>query len=153
MAIWDRFHFEVTFSGLAVRHPTGKPIHFGPKQTYKWNLVGPTQKAVYTVCFLGIHVTYGPRNTGNSILYECVLTIMSIEAESGLRVLGVNILGRFLLSRAPWPLRRVSCRVVFWGLLSASLAGLRTSILRQRIFLALAVKYAEAVSIYIYTYK
>ena len=31
--------------------------------------------------------------------YECVLTIMSIDAESGLRVLGINILGRFLLSR------------------------------------------------------
>lgn len=39
------------------------------------------------------------KNTGNSILYECVLTIMSIEAESGLRVLGINILGRFLQSR------------------------------------------------------
>eukprot|EP00933_Yihiella_yeosuensis_P042198 TRINITY_DN36732_c0_g1_i1.p1 TRINITY_DN36732_c0_g1~~TRINITY_DN36732_c0_g1_i1.p1 ORF type:complete len:856 (-),score=187.40 TRINITY_DN36732_c0_g1_i1:76-2556(-) len=43
--------------------------------------------------------TEGTKNTGNAILYECVLTIMSIEAESGLRVLGVNILGRFLLSR------------------------------------------------------
>ncbi|CAK9035289.1 unnamed protein product [Durusdinium trenchii] len=43
--------------------------------------------------------TEGTKNTGNSILYECVLTIMSIEAESGLRVLGINILGRFLQSR------------------------------------------------------
>eukprot|EP00438_Fugacium_kawagutii_P018717 Skav214181 [mRNA] locus=scaffold945:578561:585274:- [translate_table: standard] len=43
--------------------------------------------------------TEGTKNTGNSILYECVLTIMSIDAESGLRVLGINILGRFLLSR------------------------------------------------------
>jgi len=43
--------------------------------------------------------TEGAKNTGNAILYECVLTIMSIEAESGLRVLGINILGRFLLSR------------------------------------------------------
>lgn len=43
--------------------------------------------------------TEGTKNTGNAILYECVLTIMSIEAESGLRVLGINILGRFLLSR------------------------------------------------------
>merc|ERR1740121_1662081 len=43
--------------------------------------------------------TEGAKNTGNAILYESVLTIMSIEAESGLRVLGINILGRFLLSR------------------------------------------------------
>jgi len=43
--------------------------------------------------------TDGTKNTGNAILYECVLTIMSIEAESGLRALGINVLGRFLLSR------------------------------------------------------
>ena len=39
------------------------------------------------------------RNTGNSILYECVQTIMNIESSGGLRVLGINILGRFLSNK------------------------------------------------------
>ncbi|XP_071447728.1 AP-1 complex subunit gamma-1 isoform X2 [Hetaerina americana] len=38
------------------------------------------------------------KNVGNTILYETVLSIMEIRSESGLRVLGVNILGRFLLN-------------------------------------------------------
>ncbi|CAM6128159.1 unnamed protein product [Calypogeia fissa] len=43
--------------------------------------------------------TEGNKNAGNAILYECVLTIMAIESIGGLRVLAINILGRFLANR------------------------------------------------------
>ncbi|ORY82156.1 AP-1 complex subunit gamma-1 [Protomyces lactucae-debilis] len=43
--------------------------------------------------------TESQKNVGNSILYETVLTILDIEADTGLRVLGVNILGKFLANK------------------------------------------------------
>jgi len=42
--------------------------------------------------------TESNRNAGNAILYECVKTVMTIESDSGLKILAVNILGRFLLN-------------------------------------------------------
>lgn len=43
--------------------------------------------------------TENAENVGNSILYETVLTITNIESKTGLRVLAVNILGKFLSNR------------------------------------------------------
>lgn len=42
--------------------------------------------------------TESTKNVGNAILYETVISIMEIKSESSLRVLAVNILGRFLLN-------------------------------------------------------
>lgn len=39
------------------------------------------------------------KNPGNSVLAECARTIMRIHASQGLRVLGINILGRFLMNK------------------------------------------------------
>ncbi|QBM87031.1 AP-1 complex subunit gamma-1 [Metschnikowia aff. pulcherrima] len=39
----------------------------------------------------------GGKNAAHAILYECVKTIFAIKADQSLRVLGVNLLGKFLL--------------------------------------------------------
>ncbi|GAX74370.1 hypothetical protein CEUSTIGMA_g1819.t1, partial [Chlamydomonas eustigma] len=41
----------------------------------------------------------GSRNSGNAVLYECVQTIMGVESISGLRILAVNLLGKFLANK------------------------------------------------------
>ena len=43
--------------------------------------------------------TDSTKNVGNSILYETVLTVLDIEADGGLRVMAINILGKFLSNK------------------------------------------------------
>lgn len=43
--------------------------------------------------------TDASKNVGNSILYETVLAVLEIDADSGLRVMAINILGKFLGNR------------------------------------------------------
>ncbi|TFY77027.1 hypothetical protein EWM64_g6985 [Hericium alpestre] len=43
--------------------------------------------------------TDGSKNVGNSILYETVMCVLEIEADTGLRVMAINILGKFLTNR------------------------------------------------------
>ncbi|RRT35617.1 hypothetical protein B296_00052394, partial [Ensete ventricosum] len=71
--------------------------------------------------------TESNKNAGNAILYECVETIMGIQATSGLRVLAINILGRFLSNRDN------NIRLSFRNILS------NLSIIRCDIFLDLII--------------
>lgn len=43
--------------------------------------------------------TEGTKNVGNAVLYEATRTILDIDADAGLRVLAINILGKFLGNR------------------------------------------------------
>eukprot|EP01138_Halocafeteria_seosinensis_P008457 gb/GECG01008642.1/.p1 GENE.gb/GECG01008642.1/~~gb/GECG01008642.1/.p1 ORF type:complete len:540 (+),score=52.02 gb/GECG01008642.1/:1-1620(+) len=43
--------------------------------------------------------TDSSKSTGHAVLYECVRTIVSVDCESGLRTLAVNLLGRFLVRK------------------------------------------------------
>ena len=47
--------------------------------------------------YQGMGIPHSSCMAGNAVLYETVKTIMSIDAVSGQRVLGANILGKFLL--------------------------------------------------------
>ncbi len=53
--------------------------------------------------------TEGTRNAGNAILYETVQTIMGVDSIGGLRVLAINILGRW--ASQPGSLKCVSISV------------------------------------------
>jgi AP-1 complex subunit gamma-1 len=43
--------------------------------------------------------TESSKNVGNSILYETVLTVLEIDADNSLRVMAINILGKFLTNK------------------------------------------------------
>ncbi|XP_039778164.1 AP-1 complex subunit gamma-2-like isoform X5 [Panicum virgatum] len=78
------------------------------------------------------------KNAGNAILYECVQTIMGIEATSGLRVLAINILGRFLSNRDN------NIRYVALNMLMRAIAVDALAVQRHRTTILECVKDADA---------
>ncbi|XP_020244626.1 AP-1 complex subunit gamma-2-like [Asparagus officinalis] len=75
---------------------------------------------------------------GNAILYECVETIMGIEATSGLRVLAINILGRFLSNRDN------NIRYVALNMLMKAVAVDSQAVQRHRVTILECVKDSDA---------
>ncbi|KAJ4961224.1 hypothetical protein NE237_021134 [Protea cynaroides] len=82
--------------------------------------------------------TESNKNAGNAILYECVETIMSIEDNSGLRVLAINILGRFLSNRDN------NIRYVALNMLMKAIAVDAQAVQRHRATILECVKDADA---------
>ncbi|KAL6912296.1 hypothetical protein ACP4OV_001101 [Aristida adscensionis] len=82
--------------------------------------------------------TESNKNAGNAILYECVQTIMGIEATSGLRVLAINILGRFLSNRDN------NIRYVALNMLMRAIAVDAQAVQRHRSTILECVKDADA---------
>ncbi|VAI70809.1 unnamed protein product [Triticum turgidum subsp. durum] len=81
--------------------------------------------------------TESNKNAGNAILYECVETIMGIEATSGLRVLAINILGRFLSNRDN------NIRYVALNMLMKAMAVDTLAVQRHRVTILECVKDAD----------
>ncbi|EMS59884.1 AP-1 complex subunit gamma-2 [Triticum urartu] len=82
--------------------------------------------------------TESNKNAGNAILYECVETIMGIEATSGLRVLAINILGRFLSNRDN------NIRYVALNILMRAITVDSQAVQRHRVTILECVKDADA---------
>ncbi|XP_066332821.1 AP-1 complex subunit gamma-2-like isoform X1 [Miscanthus floridulus] len=82
--------------------------------------------------------TESNKNAGNAILYECVQAIMGIEATSGLRVLAINILGRFLSNRDN------NIRYVALNMLMRAIAVDALAVQRHRTTILECVKDADA---------